>query len=267
MESVGSYLKDEREDRNITLEEVADATKVNINVLRAIEEGEEDKWPAQVFVQGFIRCYATYIGLDPSEALLRYKSHVSGPKNPELQPIEIPEPKKDGRSRFSKRLTWMLVSVIAVLLSLAITFYLISKPRSSGKSKFAAIVPNKAGNSIQSVPAQYLPSPQEKAVPSSTITAGESRTEKRQQTETKGPHVLQCEFRENTWIHVGIGSEAPRRYFFKKGQNFAWKTDQNIKLRIGNAGGVDLTFDGKIVKPLGKKGQVVNMTLPDPAFM
>ena len=72
-ESLGEYLKRERELRQISLEEVAGGTKIAIYRLRAMEAGRWDKLPAEVFVKGFIKSYAEFIGLVPEDVILRYQ--------------------------------------------------------------------------------------------------------------------------------------------------------------------------------------------------
>ncbi len=75
-ESVGQFLKKERELRQITLQEVADGTKISIRRLRSIEADQLDDLPAEVFVRGFIRSYAEYIGIDPEDAILRLEEDL-----------------------------------------------------------------------------------------------------------------------------------------------------------------------------------------------
>ena len=75
-ESVGEFLKRERELRQITLQEVAEGTKISIRRLRSIEADQFDDLPAEVFVRGFIKSYAEYIGIEPSDAILRLEENM-----------------------------------------------------------------------------------------------------------------------------------------------------------------------------------------------
>jgi cytoskeleton protein RodZ len=72
-ESLGEYLKRERELRQISLEEVAEGTKIAIYRLRAMESDRWENLPAEIFVKGFIKSYAEFIGLVPEEVILRYQ--------------------------------------------------------------------------------------------------------------------------------------------------------------------------------------------------
>jgi cytoskeletal protein RodZ len=72
-ETLGEYLRRERELRQISLEEVAEGTKIAIYRLRAMEASRWEDLPAEVFVKGFIKSYAEYIGLVPEDVVLRYQ--------------------------------------------------------------------------------------------------------------------------------------------------------------------------------------------------
>ena len=68
--TLGDTLKQKRKERNLSLKEVENATSIRMNYLQAIEEGDLNKLISPVYAQGFIRQYATFVGLD-SEAIIR----------------------------------------------------------------------------------------------------------------------------------------------------------------------------------------------------
>ncbi len=91
-EGFGQYLRSQRELRQISLEEVAAGTKIGIHLLRALEEERWESLPAEVFVKGFIKSYAEYIGLDPEDTLLRYEAikQKEAPIKDQEQEFNIP---------------------------------------------------------------------------------------------------------------------------------------------------------------------------------
>ncbi len=74
MKELGEYLVQMREARGVTLETVAEATRINIVYLRALEEGNYDILPAEIYVRGFLISYAEFLGVDSNELLRRYES-------------------------------------------------------------------------------------------------------------------------------------------------------------------------------------------------
>ena len=64
MKHIGEYLKNLRIEKNITLEEAEDHTGIRVQYLQALEEGDFNKIPGDVFIKGFIRNYGNYLGAD-----------------------------------------------------------------------------------------------------------------------------------------------------------------------------------------------------------
>lgn len=70
--SFGERLQREREMRSITLDEIANSTKIGTRLLRALEAEEFDKLPGGIFNKGFVRAYARFLGLDEEQAVIDY---------------------------------------------------------------------------------------------------------------------------------------------------------------------------------------------------
>ena len=64
LRELGAYLCQQRLDRALTLEQIATSTFINLSVLRALEQGQVDKLPELVYVQGFLRRYGEALNLD-----------------------------------------------------------------------------------------------------------------------------------------------------------------------------------------------------------
>jgi len=75
MESLGKYLKAERESRNLSLKEVFESTRIKERLLQAIEEDRYELLSSPIYVKGFLDAYARYLGLDPNEILLWYQTY------------------------------------------------------------------------------------------------------------------------------------------------------------------------------------------------
>ena len=75
---IGEYLKKERLARNISLQEITDSTKIPTYRFVSIEENRCHELPAEIFVKGFIKSYAEYIGLDTVDVMNRYNECRTG---------------------------------------------------------------------------------------------------------------------------------------------------------------------------------------------
>lgn len=69
MDRVSLLLRQAREDRGMTLEDVARTTRIPLGTLAAIEDGDRSALPAPIYVRGFVRAFARAVGADPEEAI------------------------------------------------------------------------------------------------------------------------------------------------------------------------------------------------------
>lgn len=90
MDELGQILREAREARGLTLEQVAEETRINRRFLDALEQGDYVTLPTPVHVRGFLRNYARFLKLDPAPLLERYKQFAQQhpPRPPETAPAE-----------------------------------------------------------------------------------------------------------------------------------------------------------------------------------
>lgn len=82
MKTVGQVLKEEREKKFYTLEEIEKATKIRRELLEALEKGEYQKLPPPTFIQGFIKNYGKFLRLDIEKLLAIFRREFSDQKHP-----------------------------------------------------------------------------------------------------------------------------------------------------------------------------------------
>ncbi len=78
------------------------------------------------------------------------------------------------------------------------------------------------------------------------------------------PHTLELIAEDKTWVFVNIDDGESKEVLLNQGEYIKWSAKNDFSLKIGNAGGIKLIFDGKEIGPLGEKGQVVSLELPSP---
>jgi len=74
IQKFGEWLKEQRQKKNVNLEEIAAVTKVHIQQLRSLEEDNQKNLPAPAFVRGFLVTYSRHLGLNEEDVLSRYKA-------------------------------------------------------------------------------------------------------------------------------------------------------------------------------------------------
>ena len=125
-ESIGSYLKRQRELKAMSVAEVSRVTRIPTVSLEAIESDHFDDLPGEVFVRGFLKSYAHAVGLLPAEVLARYTSSRRVAYVTPL-PVQAPlqSPGKEGNARrFGVAIAFVL---LLILFTLALSIVL--KPR------------------------------------------------------------------------------------------------------------------------------------------
>ncbi len=121
-QSIGNFLKLNRETKRMSLPEVARVTRIPLSTLEAIEGDRYDELPGEVFVRGFLRSYARAVGVVPDEVLARYSASrrvAFVTPLPASAPIRV-----DGSRRFGVAIAFVL---LLILFTLALSFVL--KPR------------------------------------------------------------------------------------------------------------------------------------------
>ena len=124
-ESIGSFLKHQRELKTMSVAEVSRATRIPVATLESIESDHFDDLPGEVFVRGFLKSYAQAVGVLPAEILARYTaSRRVVFVTPLPSPSTISPARGAGPRRFGVAIAFVL---LLILFTLALSIVL--KPR------------------------------------------------------------------------------------------------------------------------------------------
>ncbi len=138
LSSFGEKLKQEREKRKITLEQISDSTKIGTRMLRALEEDKFNQLPGGIFNKGFVRAYSRCVGLDEDQTVAEYllASGDAPPPRTEIGGHEDGERKNEARENEqnirrleaisdtpARQLPWGLFAAFLLVLALALSFW------------------------------------------------------------------------------------------------------------------------------------------------
>ncbi len=118
MRTAGQVLKEERERKFYTLDEIEKATKIRKELLEALEAGQYAKLPPSTFVQGFIKNYAKFLGLSQDKLLAIYRREFSELKHPPRILDSFREPIENKRFKLTPAR-----ALGSVILGLVIIFF------------------------------------------------------------------------------------------------------------------------------------------------
>src|SRR5438045_1412032 len=88
--TLGEKLRQAREERGISISEVAEQTRISPHYLDSIENDDYRTLPGGIFNKGFVKSYAKYVGIEEQEALQDY-SHLTASQQGEGAPSEEPK--------------------------------------------------------------------------------------------------------------------------------------------------------------------------------
>jgi cytoskeletal protein RodZ len=167
---IGQALKAVREFRKLSLEAVADTTRVRRAYLQAIEEMQLDKLPSRPFTIGYIRAYADALGVDAEAAVERFKSEEPVLDEPLRPPVGV---NNDRDPRLMAIVLAGVVIVAAIVLWNVAQRAMIESappsPTAPAKAAAKALDAQKAGPVALGAP---LPAPVESTTPAPYETPG-----------------------------------------------------------------------------------------------
>ncbi len=220
MASFGENLRRERELRGIELAEIANATKICVRFLQAIEDDRWEVLPGGMFPRAFVRQYAAFLGLDVERAAADFaRAHAAGFSEPSKPSV----PKQ--RSREGWGPTVFLVAVGLLGLGLTLIGRAPTRPRAARTTPAAAQV--------------ALP----RATPATTPTPAANL-------------VLELRAQQPCWVAARIDGESAMDRVLIAGESTTMKASDEILLSVGNAGGLVVSVNGQPALPLGREGEV-----------
>ena len=245
--SVSERLKAARAKSGLTIETIAERTRIPGRHLRALEEGRFQDLPAVAYSAGFARAFAQSVGLDGAAVASQYRAEAEPDPLPYYDQYEPLDPARVP----SSGLAWVAAGAGALVVAVLIAFSMGLFSRGGDNVTVAASQPAPASEAAVSAPASVPPlSPPPVAAPSvpAQQAAGQVAT---------GQVVLTAS--EDAWIKVyDRGGQTVRMGILKAGESYAVPGDPaQMLLWTGKAGAIKVTVGGKAVAPLGQPVQTV----------
>ena len=265
MTNFGASFKKAREFRGITLDQIAKETRISTRFLAAIEDEEFHLLPGGVFNRGFIRSFAERVGLDPDQAIADYERLASVG-----EPNDIPSAENLAPSGRERHLYPAAIAILAIAIGI---FYFVT--RESRPVQIATQPPvSKPAPPVQEPPpaaaAPAEPAPDPNAIPVADQTPARTAVSAPTPAPVTAPPraatqalTLDVEAHEQTWIKVTVDGNSANAggEILEPGMTRKFTAANSIYISLGNAAGCALKINDKVMKPLGKSGQVKSVTI------
>ncbi len=284
MPSVGDMLRRERERQGLELAYIAQQTRIKIQYLEALERDDFANLPGVFFVRSFTGQYASRLGLDendwkqilehqltPPEIFSGAESQTAPRGSWDKQFTVDPLPEGTASALTARKLTNSIVMLVAVIIACGTVFWLWQ--RSQLGSTSASETPPAAQAVAE--PASQTLAPQTVSPPAAQPTISPATPEPVavqpavQPAATPAPAAqdpaavappgriqLTIVAKEDTWVRVTTDGKIIAARVLKAGVTFTGSANESARILSGNAGGIDIQFNGADIGRVGPRGQV-----------
>jgi len=253
LETLGEELHKRRQEKQISLHDIAAETRINVKFLEAMEQGKFAILP-QTYVRAFLREYAEAVGMKAGDVMKMYDEALTpgesrgvqdGHSSAEPSAGSMPKPGSPFLSPGQLQRTLVLVALFAG--AIVITFLLINSNSSTGSQRTAQEIPF------------------DNVVKETEATTFKPETT---QTDTVKPIPvrvdslrLEMATSDSVWMSILIDGKKTEEYLFPPHRKRTWMAKERFSVTMGNAGGATFVLNGKEIGSLGRRGSVVRNTL------
>ena len=299
MGSFGDRLRREREQRGITLDDIALSTKIRAGLLQALEEEKFDRLPGGIFNKGFVRAYARHLGLDEDQTVADYL--VASGEGPVRRPTEgiagareSAEPRiqlvRDEQETESKEsglsgVRGLAAGLLVLVVVGAVAWFYYHREREAevqpaepapvtGPSQTASSTgpanPPAGTAGASAVPVDAAPKPgqpvtppaESKAAltsPMNTSSAGSAAVG----SVPDGAFTVRLKTDEECWLQI-VADGKSEEVTMESGLEKLITAKKRVTIRAGNVGALNIAFNGKALPLQGQYGEVRTLSFgPD----
>lgn len=255
---IGQTLREAREARGLSLNDAAIETRIRATHLEALEREEFDRLGGDVYVRGFIRSYAKTVGLDPEQLLESHRTAAPS-STVERPPTPLAAQPVDGAPRRGLGLVAAAVAVAAIV-GLAVwgggsddRVDMDSDPLDDTNTAQHSHNDDGGGATEPTPTPTVTPTPPD---PTPSPAGADDRTDQERVVLTVGDREV--------WVRALVNGDEAWQDLLAPGSVERLDADGEIRLRLGDAGAVELTVAGRSVGAPGADGQPVWVTItPD----
>ncbi len=259
--TVGEILLEAREGANLSLEDVSEETKIPKRMLEYLETDNFEAFPARVYARGFLKSYASLLGLDVEYILNKFEvqttqSHKSRGDMWEIETEVVEE------SIAPPGILKKVIIGIVVLLVIILVIKLVSRGEKKPEPPRVPSIEEELFGGREGSP----PSSMERKAEEEKKETGEPA--KREEADVIVPEEMELVITANptdsVWFEIaeissrnGNPDTSMYNFLLLPGQRRVFRaTDLFFIRKVGNAGGFKMTLDGRELPTVGRKGVV-----------
>ena len=249
--SLGSVIRQARIDAGLSIDDLSERTSIRAGLLKEIESDDFTKCGGETYARGHLRNIAPLIKMDSQLLLELYENEQS------MQPRRIQEMLAENNVMTNpvdkKTISWKTLAGISLstLALLAAVQIIISNSKTTTVTN-PEVVASESATPQPSLTAEAQPTQTSAATPAPVRDTYSSGT---------GVSVSVTAVRANSWLFVS-DSNGTTLYSgqVRNGQKLNFSATTRVSLKVGNAGAVDVSVNGKAAQQIGGEGEVVTVS-------
>jgi cytoskeletal protein RodZ len=249
--SLGSVIRQARIDAGLSIDDLSERTSIRAGLLKEIESDDFTKCGGETYARGHLRNIAPLLKMDAGVLLELYENEQS------MQPRRIQEMLAENNVMTNpvdkKTISWKTLAGIslATLALLGAVQIIISNSKTTEISSPEAVA-------TESATAEATNTSEAQPTPTATSTP---TTVRDTYSSGDGVSVKVAASRGNSWLFV---SDANGTTLYsgqiRSGQNLNFSSSTRVSLKVGNAGAVDVSVNGKGAQQIGDDGEVITVS-------
>ena len=251
----GGKLRDARERRGMSLRQIANATKISIGALEALERNDVSKLPGGIFSRAVVRSYASEVGLDPDATIQEFiaqfpnDSVIAGhPGKDQEDHVAV-----ESDRRTAGTFVWLIVLSLPIAGGLAYF-------ATAGRRDLPPAVATSPAETREPAPSEGSQTPPPAAVPAPDPAAVvPAATPPAPPVENR--LVVKLAVKRPCYISATVDGEKRIDRLLQPGEEQTIEVRREMLVTAGDASAIALTLNGAEGRPLGRSGEVVTVRL------
>jgi len=251
--TIGADLRTARESKGLSLDTIAQRTRVQTRALAAIEQNDASALPPRPFGRGFVRAYAVEVGLDPDRTVRDYFAQFP-PAEPNVAAVSTSRHEAEDGYEISSQ--WSgLATAVGILALVVITAVLMSRRTETTRERDAVGAVGTSG----AVHAVARPTDSKGAA---TPTAARGAVEAPRPAPAPAvPLTLAFTVSRPCWVAATADGQRTIYRMVDTGERQTVTASKEIAIRFGDAGAVTWTINGRQGSALGDTGVVRDLRI------
>ena len=242
----GATLRQAREHRGVSLQQISAVTKISMAALEALEKNDISRLPGGIFTRAFVRSYAAEVGLDPEDTVQEFLGEFPLEDAADGSPYVNDTQERDA-FQSEQRMARTLLRLVCLSLPLAVLI----------------IYGTMSGRETSGPPGG--PSRSEEVAMPSDDDALPVRSEAERlnavpvlvETAATGPLTIDIHPQGRCWVSLTLDGERAFARVMEGGEREIREAQREIILSVGDAGAFAFAINGRPGHPLGEHGEVV----------